>query len=124
MGLICVSLRERKSVKRHSEAMNREIGRHTLRDGTHEHRDNRLSVISFLAKVVVHRSDKPSDDPASFPDPSLETQFTLSLDPISRLTTAALSVFTAGRNTDMVSLVIRRRMNVCVTTAIGAGYLN
>lgn len=106
--------------------MNRGIGRHRQGDGTPEHRDNRLSVVSlcFLAIAALRRSDKPSDDPASFPGPPLETQFTLSLDPISHLTEAALSVFTVGRNTDIVSLVIRRKSNLCVTTATGSAYLN
>ncbi len=54
----------------------------------------------------------------------IENTVHLSLEPISYSTEVALSVFAAGRNTDMVSLVIRAKSNLHVTTTTGLGYLN
>ena len=73
-GLICVPLTGRKRVKRHSETIKRERERCRPELGRWNTctRDNLLSVISlcFLAiAVVLHHLDKPSDDPASSPDP-------------------------------------------------------
>lgn len=71
----------------------------------------------FLAIVAaLHQTDKQSDDTAAPPPPT----FSLSLDPISQLTELT---FSAGRGTDMVSVAIRPKTNLCVTTAPRSGYL-
>lgn len=71
MGLICVSLTERKRVKRPSEAIKRRIGRNVQRRRkTCTQKLSTVISLCFLAlTVALQHSDKPSDDPASSPDP-------------------------------------------------------
>ena len=86
--------------------------------------DREMGHLYTEAITFFWLQDKPSHDPASSPEHPLETQFTLSSDPISHLVEVALSVFTAGRSADMVASVIRPKSNLHVTTATGSAYLN